>query len=72
MGARDAFRSRLRLRELIVARLTNAELLTAVTGRRRRTPPSEEAGLRFAFYGRMSTSMFQDVQTSRVAACRVG
>lgn len=57
--------SRLRLRELIVARLTNAELLTAVTGHRRRTPPSEEAGLRFAFYGRMSTSSFQDVQTSR-------
>ena len=48
-----------------MARLTNAELVTAVAGHRRRTPPSEEAGLRFAFYGRMSTSTFQDVQTSR-------
>ncbi|SDJ24989.1 Site-specific DNA recombinase [Lentzea albidocapillata subsp. violacea] len=45
--------------------LTNAELLAALTGRRRCAPSAEPPGLRFAFYGRMSTSSFQDVQTSR-------
>lgn len=45
--------------------LTNTELLTALTGRCRLVAPSEEPGLRFAFYGRMSTSTFQDVHTSR-------
>ncbi|WP_143091957.1 hypothetical protein [Lentzea albida] len=48
-----------------MATLTNAELVAALTGRRRPVAPSEEPGLRFAFYGRMSTSTFQDVQTSR-------
>ncbi len=48
-----------------MATLTNAELLIALRGHRRLTPSSGEAGLRFAFYGRMSTSTFQDVQTSR-------
>ncbi|WP_329791893.1 recombinase family protein [Lentzea sp. DG1S-22] len=47
-----------------MATLTNAELVAALTGRRRPVAPSEEPGLRFAFYGRMSTSTFQDVQTS--------
>ncbi|MFJ5993213.1 hypothetical protein [Lentzea sp. NPDC092896] len=45
--------------------LTNAELVAALTGRRRPVAPPEVPGLRFAFYGRMSTSSFQDVQTSR-------
>ncbi|MFD4668471.1 recombinase family protein [Lentzea sp. NPDC058450] len=48
-----------------MATLTNAELVAELTGRRRPAAPSEEPGLRFAFYGRMSTSTFQDVQTSR-------
>ncbi|WP_237047756.1 recombinase family protein [Lentzea guizhouensis] len=48
-----------------MATLTNAELLAALTGRHRPAAPSEVPGLRFAFYGRMSTSVFQDVQTSR-------
>ncbi|MEU3645230.1 hypothetical protein AB0E59_17745 [Lentzea sp. NPDC034063] len=48
-----------------MATLTNAELVAALMGRRRLGAQSEEPGLRFAFYGRMSTSEFQDVQTSR-------
>jgi hypothetical protein len=48
-----------------LAALTNAELVAALTGRRRPAAPSVEPGVRFAFYGRMSTSTFQDVQTSR-------
>ncbi|SFR29094.1 Recombinase zinc beta ribbon domain-containing protein [Lentzea waywayandensis] len=48
-----------------MATLTNAELVAALTGRRRPVAPSEVPGLRFAFYGRVSTSTFQDVQTSR-------
>ncbi|GHH42262.1 recombinase family protein [Lentzea cavernae] len=48
-----------------MATLTNAELVAALTRRRRPAAPPEEPGLRFAFYGRMSTSVFQDVQTSR-------
>jgi hypothetical protein len=57
--------SRLRSKEPPVVSLTNAELLAALTGRRRCAPSAEPPGLRFAFYGRMSTSSFQDVQTSR-------
>lgn len=48
-----------------MATLTNAELLTALTGHRRPEAPSVGPGLRFAFYGRMSTSTYQDVHTSR-------
>ncbi|MEV6714575.1 recombinase family protein [Lentzea sp. NPDC051208] len=48
-----------------MATLTNAELVAALMGRRRPVAPSEVPGVRFAFYGRMSTSTFQDVQTSR-------
>lgn len=48
-----------------MATLTNAELITALTGLHGLAAPSTEPGLRFAFYGRMSTSLFQDVQTSR-------
>ncbi|MEV6235765.1 recombinase family protein [Lentzea sp. NPDC051838] len=45
--------------------LTNADLLAALTGHRGPAVRPGDAGLRFAFYGRMSTSTFQDVQTSR-------
>lgn len=48
-----------------MAALTNTELVAALTRRRRPPAPPEEPGLRFAFYGRMSTSGFQDVETSR-------
>ncbi len=48
-----------------MAALTNAELVAALTGRRCPVAPREKPGVRFAFYGRMSTSTFQDVQTSR-------
>ncbi|WP_143139036.1 hypothetical protein [Lentzea waywayandensis] len=54
-----------------MATLTNAELVAAFTRRRRPAAPPEEPGLRFAFYGRMSTSVFQDVQTSRAWQCAV-
>ncbi|WP_439657746.1 hypothetical protein ACSHWB_35905 [Lentzea sp. HUAS TT2] len=40
--------------------LTNAELLAVVTNRRPVPMPVPEIGVRFAFYGRMSTSEFQD------------
>ncbi|WP_052684912.1 recombinase family protein [Lentzea aerocolonigenes] len=45
--------------------LTNAELVAAMTGSRRSVVPSVDHGVRFAFYGRMSTSEFQDPRTSR-------
>ncbi|MFJ8967040.1 recombinase family protein [Lentzea sp. NPDC102401] len=45
--------------------LTNVELLAVVAGPQPATAPVPEAGVRFAFYGRMSTSEFQDPQTSR-------
>ena len=45
--------------------LTNVELLAVVAGRRAVATSVPEAGVRFAFYGRMSTSEFQDPQTSR-------
>ena len=48
--------------------LTGSELVRAVTAHRRRAPRSRRTptdGLRFAFYGRMSTSDFQDPVTSR-------
>jgi hypothetical protein len=48
-----------------VTTLTNSELLIALAGSRRLVAPLEDPGVRFAFYGRMSTSVFQDVQTSR-------
>jgi DNA invertase Pin-like site-specific DNA recombinase len=45
--------------------LTNVELMAAVASHRPVPTPMPEAGVRFAFYGRMSTSEFQDPQTSR-------
>ncbi|MFI6095122.1 recombinase family protein [Lentzea sp. NPDC051213] len=45
--------------------LTNAELVAAMTGNRRSVVPAVDHGVRFAFYGRMSTSEFQDPRTSR-------
>ncbi|WP_394619081.1 recombinase family protein [Lentzea sp. JNUCC 0626] len=45
--------------------LTNVELLAVVANHRPVPTPMLEAGVRFAFYGRMSTSEFQDPQTSR-------
>ncbi|WP_439658321.1 hypothetical protein ACSHWB_38950 [Lentzea sp. HUAS TT2] len=45
--------------------LTNVELLAVLAGRRPVSAPVPEAGVRFAFYGRMSTSEYQDPQTSR-------
>ncbi|MFD5823855.1 recombinase family protein [Lentzea sp. NPDC060358] len=48
-----------------MAALTNVDLLAVVADRRKVPTPVPEAGVRFAFYGRMSTSEFQDPQTSR-------
>jgi len=48
-----------------MAALTNVELLAVVANHRPVPTPVREAGVRFAFYGRMSTSEFQDPQTSR-------
>lgn len=47
--------------------LSGAEFVAAVAGRRprRRNPVAAAGGLRFAFYGRMSTADFQDPVTSR-------
>lgn len=45
--------------------LTNVELLAVVANHRPVPTPMLEAGVRFALYGRMSTSEFQDTQTSR-------
>ncbi|GGM90482.1 hypothetical protein GCM10011609_29360 [Lentzea pudingi] len=45
--------------------LTNVELLAVVANHRPVPTPMLEAGVRFAFYGRMSTSEFQDPRTSR-------
>ena len=45
--------------------LTNVELLAVVANHRPVPTRVAEAGVRFAFYGRMSTSEFQDPQTSR-------
>lgn len=52
-----------------MADLTGAQFMDAVGATRRhsrRTPRVTRGGLRFAFYGRMSTSEFQDSRTSRV------
>ncbi len=52
-----------------MAALSGRAFLSAVAGRRRSarldTGAVEQGGLRFAFYGRMSTSEFQDAVTSR-------
>ena len=51
-----------------MGRLAGAEFVAAVAARRRgslRAPGGVVEGVRFAFYGRMSTSEFQDPQTSR-------
>ncbi|WP_439658295.1 hypothetical protein ACSHWB_38810 [Lentzea sp. HUAS TT2] len=48
-----------------MAALTNADLLAALTEPRRLAASVEDSGVRFAFYGRMSTGTFQDVQTFR-------
>lgn len=48
-----------------MAAMTNVELMAAVANHRPMLTPVPEAGVRFAFYGRMSTSEFQDPQTSR-------
>jgi hypothetical protein len=45
--------------------LTNVDLLAVVADRRSVPTLAPEAGVWFAFYGRMSTSEFQDTQTSR-------
>ncbi|MEU0884061.1 hypothetical protein ABZ345_36165 [Lentzea sp. NPDC005914] len=45
--------------------LTNVELVAALTCRKRPAAPPVERGVRFAFYGRMSTTEFQDPRTSR-------
>ncbi|MET9226158.1 recombinase family protein [Lentzea sp. NPDC003310] len=45
--------------------LTNVELLAVVANHRPVSTPVPEACMRFAFYGWMSTSEFQDPQTSR-------
>src|SRR5687768_10141352 len=45
--------------------LTNVELMAAVADHRPVPTPAPEVGVRFAVYGRMSTSEFQDLQTSR-------
>lgn len=45
--------------------LTNAELVAVLAGRRRPPVPAAALGVRFAFYGRMSTNDFQDLRTSR-------
>jgi DNA invertase Pin-like site-specific DNA recombinase len=52
-----------------IVALTSAQFAAAVGDRRRRPKPGSAGtaarGLRFAFYGRMSTSEFQDPETSR-------
>ncbi|GAA1937530.1 hypothetical protein GCM10009754_00700 [Amycolatopsis minnesotensis] len=50
-----------------MGRLAAAEFVEAVAARRGslRAPGGAVEGVRFAFYGRMSTSEFQDAQTSR-------
>lgn len=45
--------------------LTNVELMAAVANHRPVPTLVPAAGVRFAFYGRMSTTEFQDSQTSR-------
>lgn len=45
--------------------LTSVELMAAVADHRPVPTPAPEVGVRFAFHGRMSTSEFQDPQTSR-------
>lgn len=52
--------------------LTNVELVAAMAGRKRPAVSQVEQGVRFAFYGRMSTSEFQDPRTSRRICVEAG